>query len=63
MVKKIVDDSLVSLQGVLKNNEMLQEYNEIVKSFKIIKLKHFTNTILNPSTIAELVLKLGTLKK
>jgi hypothetical protein len=39
MVKKIVDDSLVSLQGVLKNNEMLQEYNEIVKSFKI------TNTI------------------
>jgi hypothetical protein len=29
----------------------------------IIKLKQFTNTILNPSTIAELVLKLGTLKK
>ena len=39
MIKKIVDDSLVSLQGVLKNNEMLQEYNEIVKNFKI------TNTI------------------
>jgi hypothetical protein len=39
MIKKIVDDSLVSLQGVLKNNEMLLEYNEIVKNFKI------TNTI------------------
>ena len=84
LMNKAIEEALKPLQQVLRNKDMLSQYNSMVKQYRITntissmqfnipqspattmyvlnvykeniqKFRQFTQSILNPSTIAELV--------
>lgn len=88
LINKAIEDSLKPLQQVLRNKDMLNQYNQMVKQYRITntissmqfnipqtpattmyilnvfkenikKFRQYTQGILNPSTIAELVQQHG----